>query len=166
MHKHYDLEERRWHDVEVVDPETGEVRTKRVRRFQTHPEGASLTQKHQAHDTDINVIVKRFGVTGQLPTRLGGLNLGAFDEIFDYQTAMNAVVAADRAFLTVDPDIRARFSNDPGRFMDFVLNKENEAELRKLGLWNALVEKPPEVVQKVEIVNPSSIPGSGVPPKA
>lgn len=152
MHKHYDLEERRWH---VVNGE-------RVRRFQTVPEGASMTQKHQAADTDINVIVKRFGVTGMAPTRLNGLNLGAFDEVFDYQTAMNAVVAADRAFLTIDPDIRARFHNDPGRFMDFALNKENEAELRKLGLWNPLVEKPPEVITKVEVVN--SVPPVGTPP--
>lgn len=143
MHKHYNLEARRWH----------EVNGKLVRRFTTDPEGASMTQKHQAPDTDINVIVKRFGVTGQMPTRLNGLNLGAFDEVFDYQTAMNAVIAADRAFLTVDPDIRARFNNDPGRFMEFALNKENEEELRQLGLWNPLVEKPPEVVQKVEVVN-------------
>ena len=128
------------------------------RKFAFFTEGASLTQKHQAHDTDINVIVKRFGITGQLPQRLHNLNLEAFDDIFDYQTAMNAVVAADRAFMSIDADIRARFHNDPQKFMDFVLNKDNEAELRKLGLWNALVEKPPEVITKVEVVN-------SVPPK-
>lgn len=155
MHKHYDLEERRWHMVDG----------KRVRRFQTVPEGASLTQKHQAHDTDINVIVKRFGVTGQLPQRLNALNLGAFDEIFDYQSAMNALVAADRAFMSIDADIRARFHNDPQKFHDFVLNKENEPELRKLGLWNALVEKPPEVIQKVEVVNSVPVPANPPPTK-
>ena len=134
----------------------------RVRRFQTVPEGASMTQKHQANDTDINVIVKKFGVTGMLPQRLNALNIGAFDEIFDYQTAMNAIVAADRAFLSIDPDIRARFHNDPQRFHDFVLDPKNEDELRKLGLWNALKEAPPEVITKVEVVNP--VPSSSIPP--
>lgn len=137
------------------------------RRFQTVPVGASRTQKHQAADTDINVIVKRFGITGSLPQRLDSLNIGAFEDVFDYQSAQNALVAANRAFMSIDADIRARFNHDPQRFMDFVLNKENEVELRKLGLWNALVEKPPEVIQKVEIVNGagSSIPPGGVPPK-
>lgn len=158
MQAWYELQERRWH---VVDG-------KRVRRFQTVPEGASLTQKHQAADTDINLIVKRFGLTGMVPQRLNALNLGVFEDVFDFQSAQNAIVEANRAFLSIDADIRARFHNDPQRFMDFTLDPANEAELRKLGLWNALVEKPPEVIQKVEIVGGAgaSIPPSGVPPRA
>lgn len=153
MHKNYELADRRWHEVDG----------KRVRRFQSHPKGASMTQKHQAADTDINVIVKRFGITGMLPQRLNALSLGAFDDVFDYQSAMNALVAADRAFMTIDPDLRARFHNDPQRFHDFVIDPSNEGELRKLGLWNALVEKPPEVITKVEVVNPSIPPSTGSP---
>lgn len=153
MHAWYKLQDRRWHEVDGV----------RVRRFQTVPSGASLTQKHQAKDTDINVIVKRFGITGMLPQRLNALNIGAFEDIFDFQSAQNALVSAKKAFMSINADLRARFHNDPQRFMDFVMDKENEAELRKLGLWNALVEKPPEVIQKVEIVNSPSVTS---PPKA
>lgn len=153
MHMNYKLQERRWHEVDG----------KLVRRFVSVPRGASRTQKHQAKETDINVIVKRFRVTGQMPTRLGGLNIGAFDQIFDYQSAMNAIVAADRAFMSVDADIRARFHNDPQRFHDFVLDPKNEVELRKLGLWNALQEKPPEVIQKVQVVGSVPVEGTVAP---
>lgn len=146
MHKHYDLEERRWH---IVDG-------KRVRRFQTHTEGASLTQKHQAAETDINVIVKRFGVTGMLPQRLNALNLEAFDDIFDFQTAMNAVTEAQKAFELVPAEIRGRFQNDPQKFVEFVSNPANSDELIRMKLANVR-EKPPEVITKVEVVNPPPV---------
>lgn len=144
MQRWYELQDRRWHDVDGV----------RVRRFQTVPEGASMTQKHQAKDTDINVIVARFGVTKTLPLRLNALNIGAFEDVFDFQSAQNALVSAKRAFMSIDADLRARFHNDPQRFMDFCLDKDNEVELRKLGLWKALTEPEPEKVMKVEVVNP------------
>lgn len=144
MQRWYELQDRRWHDVDGV----------RVRRFQTVPEGASMTQKHQAKDTDINVIVARFGVTKTLPLRLNALNIGAFEDVFDFQSAQNALVSAKRAFMSIDADLRARFHNDPQKFMDFCLDKDNEAELRKLGLWKALTEPEPEKVMKVEVVNP------------
>lgn len=144
MQRWYELQDRRWHDVDGV----------RVRRFQTVPEGASMTQKHQAKDTDINVIVARFGVTKTLPLRLNALNIGAFEDVFDFQSAQNALVSAKRAFMSIDADLRARFHNDPQKFMDFCLDKDNEVELRKLGLWKALTEPEPEKVMKVEVVNP------------
>ena len=142
MHRHYDLEARRWH---IVDGQ-------RVRRFVSVPEGPSLVQKHQAKETDINVIVERFKVTGMAPQRLDRLNLGAFEGIFDYQTAMNAVVEAQRAFMLVPTKVRERFGNDPQKFVEFVTDPENRDELIKLKLAD-VTEKPVEVVQKVEIVN-------------
>lgn len=142
MHRHYHLQARRWHEVDG----------KLVRRFVTVPEGASLTQKHQAHDTDINVIVKRFGVTGMLPQRTEALNLEAFDDIFDYQTAMNAVVAADKAFELVPAEIRNRFGNDPQKFVEFASDPRNAEELVRLKLAEVRT-KPPEVITKVEVVN-------------
>lgn len=158
MHKHYDLVERRYHMVDGV----------RVRRpWAISCEGPSIVQKHQAAETDINVIVERFKVTGMAPQRLEALNLGAFDDIFDYRTAMDAVVAADRAFGLVPAEIRSRFNNDPQRFAEFCTNPENTDELIRLKLASARPKVEP-VIQKVEVVNGpgSSIPPSGVPPKA
>lgn len=123
------------------------------RRFAIVFNDPSLTQQSQKEESDINVIVARFGVTGLLPQRLNVLNLEAFDDIFDYQTAMNAVVAADRAFLQVPADIRARFQNDPQKFVEFVSNPENKEELYRLKLAERPPDPPPPVIQKVEIVS-------------
>lgn len=124
--------------------------------------GASLTQKHQAKETDINVIVERFRVTGMAPVRLDVFNLERFDEIWDYQSAMNQVVAAQREFLNVPAKIRARFENDPQQFAAFVSDPANADELVKLKLATAK-PKPVEVIQKVEIVNPPAAPAAPAP---
>lgn len=126
------------------------------RRVVLECKDATRTQQSQKEDADINVIVRRFGVTGQLPLRLDRLNLGAFTGIFDYQTAMNALVAADRAFASVPSDVRKRFGNDPQEFMKFCSDPENLPEMRKLKLAPpevVVVESPP---MKVEVVNPAS----------
>lgn len=94
----------------------------------------SLTRQSEAQDADINVIVKRFNVTGQLPQGLRLPTYADFDGIFDFRTAMDAVRAAEAAFLQVPAEIRARFGNDPHLFVQFCSNPENLGELRKLGL--------------------------------
>ncbi|UDN67585.1 internal scaffolding protein [robinz microvirus RP_61] len=108
--------------------------------------GPSLTVQSTKAEADINVIVTRFGLTGMLPQRLDALDLGAFEGIFDYQTAMNAVVAADRAFLLVPADIRARFANDPQQFSAFCTDPANLDELRRLKLAKPAAPPDPVVV--------------------
>lgn len=92
------------------------------------------TQQHFADDADINVIVKRFGLTGQLPQGVRMPQYADFEEAIDFQTAMNAIRAAQESFDAMPANVRARFHNDPGEFVDFVANEENRAEAEKLGL--------------------------------
>lgn len=88
-------------------------------------------------DCDINTIVRRFGLTGTVPVSARLPTYAMFDGIFDYHTAMNAVVEAREAFEAMPAAIRARFRNDPGLFVDFCSDKKNLDELRKMGLANA-----------------------------
>lgn len=107
-------------------------------------------------DADINVIVKRFGITGMLPQRnVMPLSEDFSDGVFDFQSALNMLKAAKDSFMSLDADIRARFNNDPARFIKFAEDKENLAELRKMGL--ALPEVIPVVVPPLEVrvVNPT-----------
>lgn len=97
----------------------------------------SLTQQHQAEEADINTIVRRFGVTGHLPESARPVFFGDFDDVFDFQSAQNAVIAADRAFMALPADLRARFANDPQKFVEFCSDEANVEELRKLGLAKA-----------------------------
>lgn len=102
---------------------------------------ASKTQQHFAEECDINTIVKRFNLTGQLPENIRTPTYGDFDGVFDFQTAMNAIRAAEEAFAAMPAEIRTRFNNDPGRFVDFCsdltddLNDfANRAEMERMGL--------------------------------
>lgn len=94
----------------------------------------SLAVQSEKEDADINTIVKRFGLTGQLPSNVRVPSFQDFQEPLDFHQAMNLVVEAQEAFMTMPADIRSRFRNDPGTFMDFVLDPANREESEKLGL--------------------------------
>lgn len=94
----------------------------------------SKTKQSFAEECDINTIVRRFGLTGELPANVRMPSYGDFEDTPDYHTAMNAVRAAQESFMAMPADVRYRFNNDPGRFVDFCSDPANEAEARKLGL--------------------------------
>jgi len=95
---------------------------------------ASLAQQHAKDDADINTIVKRFGLTGELPTGVRMPQYGDFTAASDYHSAMNAVIAANKSFDAMPAHIRARFNNDAGAFVDFCADAKNRDEAIKLGL--------------------------------
>lgn len=97
-------------------------------------EDPSLAQQHARDECDINTIVRRFGLTGELPSNVRSPTYGDFADATDYHTALNAVIAADNAFMQLPADIRTRFNNDAGAFVDFVSDDSNRAEAEKLGL--------------------------------
>lgn len=94
----------------------------------------SLAIQSAAEETDINTIVRRFGLTGQLPTDLAAPTYGDFTEVGDFQSAMIAITRAREAFDKMPPDIRYRFGNDPARFVDFCSDEQNRPEAEKMGL--------------------------------
>lgn len=103
-------------------------------------EDPSLTIQSQAEEADINVIVRRFGLTGALPQVQLPPEFGDFTEVTDFRDAMDRVRAAEESFAALPAEIRARFAHDPAAFIDFATAKENLPELRKLGL--AVPEAP------------------------
>lgn len=124
-------------------------------------EDVSLTVQSDADDADINVIVKRFGLTGELPTNLRvPLNV-EFAETIDFKSAMNAIREAELAFMEMPADVRERFNHDAGRFVDFASNPDNKDEARKLGLLVDEVVPEPEVPLLVRMV-PEDAPGGPV----
>lgn len=94
----------------------------------------SRTQQNFAEEVDINTIVRRFGITGQLPTGIVAPTYASFDEIYDFHTAMNAIAAAGEAFDAMPAQIRAEFNNDPGKFVDFCSDPRNHERMDKMGL--------------------------------
>ena len=102
----------------------------------------SLAVQSAEEESNINTIVRRFGISGELPNNLRMPQSGDFTDAPDFHTAMNLVRQAQEEFLRVPADIRARFNNDPARLMAFVEDGENYAEALKLGLVNKRPDEP------------------------
>lgn len=92
------------------------------------------TQQNFADEVNINTIVKRFNLTGQLPADVRQPTYADFVGPFDFHQAMNAIRQAQEAFDRMPADLRAEFHNDPGEFVDFCSNDENRARAEKMGL--------------------------------
>lgn len=109
--------------------------------FKTINNEPSLTQQSDAADADINIIMARFGATGQLPTLVEPGKYGDFTNAVDFRQAQEIIRDANEAFLTVPAKVREQFGNDPARFFEFVNNPDNVEQLRAMGLAKP---KPPE----------------------
>jgi phage internal scaffolding protein len=107
-------------------------------------EDESLAIQSAKEESDINTIVRKFGLTGELPGQVAMPKSGDFTNIPDFHTAMNLVRKSQEAFLTVPADIRSRFGNDPQAFMNFIEDDANRDEAKRLGLLKAMpvVEAP------------------------
>lgn len=116
----------------------------------------SLAQQSALEESDINTIVRRFGLTGQLPVGMRAPTYADFgDQIFDFQSAMNAVRSAEESFNRLPAQVRSRFHNSPDEFVDFCSNEENRAEAEKLGL--VVPKAVPDVPIKTATAVESSI---------
>lgn len=95
----------------------------------------SLTVQADAESSDINFIVKQFGVTGMLPY---GRHQPFYDDVSDipndYRTALDLVRQADNEFLQLSSGLRDRFGNNPQSFFDFIHDSSNRDEAISLGL--------------------------------
>ena len=94
----------------------------------------SRTVQDQTEEVDINTIVRRFGLTGQLPDAVAMPQYRDFEEVIDYHSAMIAVTKAQDSFMQMPAEVRARFGNDPQVFLEFCGDPGNLEEARKLGL--------------------------------
>ena len=116
-------------------------------------EDRSLARQEFREECDINTIVARFGLSGELPSGVVAPQYGDFRSIGSYHDAMNAVARANEAFDAMPAEVRSRFQNDPGQFVDFVGNPENRLEAEKMGL----------VVPRPQVEPAAAAPGSDAP---
>lgn len=94
----------------------------------------SLTKQSFLEESDINTIVRRFALTGELPSNVRAPQYGDFTGVADYHSALNAIRIAEESFYSMPAEVRLRFDNDPGKFVDFCSDDNNRQEAEKLGL--------------------------------
>lgn len=121
-----------------------------------HCKDPSLAQQQFGMEVDINVMLERFGVTGQMPQGIRVPTYGDFTQVTDFRSGLHVVMAARDEFMKLPAKLRARFENDPQQFMEFCLDEKNLAELRSLGL-----AVPAKQVVGGEGATPSSPPAGG-----
>lgn len=109
----------------------------------------SLAIQSAEEESNINTIVRRFGLTGELPSDVKMPQTGDFTNIPDFHTAMNMVRKTQEEFLRVPADVRARFGNDPQAFMKFVEDDANREEARRMGLLKSVDPVEPMLVRVI-----------------
>jgi len=115
----------------------------------------SLAQQHMKDECDINVLVERFGVTGNMPVAPIEPSYGDFSGVGDYHTALTKIKAADEAFMALPAKIRAKFDHDPNALLNYLQNEENRDEAIQIGLIDGKPVVEP-IVSVVETPKESS----------
>lgn len=117
----------------------------------------SLTQQSEADATDINWMVNKYVVTGEMPQLQAPPIQGDFTEVMSYQDALNLMIDANKSFMQLPAKVRNRFENDPGKFIDFASNEANRDEMRQMGMWspeaNARFEAKAQAQKEQEAAN-------------
>lgn len=115
-------------------------------------QGGSRTKQSFKDETDINNILKKYKEHGRIPDiSAGNPQFGDFSQIDDYQGCLNTVIAARQKFDSLPEKIRNEFSNDPGKFLNFVGDPKNGEKLVSLGLATQRVaaqEVPKQATQE------------------
>jgi len=92
----------------------------------TKNDGLSIVQQQFADEVNVNTIVRRFGLTRDMPSgKLGGV-YGDFSGISGYEDAVAAIERARAGFMTLPADVREKFRNDPGRLISTVQDMTQE----------------------------------------
>lgn len=88
----------------------------------------SPVQQQFKDEVDVNTIVRRFGITREMPSGRSGGVYGDFSGITDFESATAAVQRARDGFMALSPEVRERFGNDPGEYLEYV-SSLTDAEL-------------------------------------
>lgn len=107
-------------------------------------EGKSRTGQEFAEDADINNIMARYVKTGTVPMYIDRNMLDGDLHVMSYHEMQNVIADANSSFNSLPAVVRARFDNDPAKFVDFALDERNVGELRELGMLS------PEAVQRLD----------------
>lgn len=127
---------------------------KRPPRLKTINNEQTMTQQNLVEQADINKLIRSHGVSHIVQ------NANALEALYgmeitsmDLQDAEQMIKDAEKLFNEVPSEIRKKFANDAGAFIDYATNPDNLEEMQKLGLAKIPTEESPV---KVQITNPET----------
>lgn len=112
--------------------------------------GESMTEQHHAEDADINIIMKRYGVSdGAIPPQaLDPSYYANLDDAVDLRTTLDLARDAQARFDALPVNIRKQFDHSPAALYHFVSNPANAERSVEMGLLHS---NAPFVRQAAEI---------------
>jgi len=117
------------------------------KRVQKSFEGSvSKTQRNTADAVNINSIMNKYRLTGTVLQRPDAPTFGDFTQCHDYFDAVMLVQQAEESFMTLDPNLRARFNNNPGEFLAALEDPSMKKELTELGVYVQNTAEPTPAV--------------------
>lgn len=130
------------------------------KKVTSDPVGESLAKQGEKKNCDINFIIAKYHKTGIIThgKQYNG-EYGNFAKI-DFHEAMNIVAEAEQMFQSIPSKIRAEFNNDPGQFIDFAINPDNQEKMVEYGLGLPHV---PVLDPDAPVVTPAPEPGQPTP---
>lgn len=127
--------------------------------------GDSMVRQAFKDEADINNIVARYEVSGQLPLTEQQARFGDVSDVRDYKASLDFVREATEDLEAMPQDARVRFFEDPRQFMSDLENAKNRDDLVQLGIFDAPESPEPDVAPVVEAEVPPPEPPV-VPPVA
>lgn len=94
----------------------------------------SMTEQAHADLCDVHLIMKRFERT-QMCDHVSAFSgeYGDYIGAEDFHASMNKIAEAESMFETIPSGIRAKFGHDPARFLEWIQDEKNRAEILELG---------------------------------
>ena len=112
----------------------------------------SLTVQEQKDQTDINKILAKYAKTGVIEHV--GKYEGQYGDVsgLDYQTMQNQIAGVNSMFAELPAKERAKFDNDPAKFLDYVSQDNAVSDMSDGSIDN--IDNAPEVSSEAVVDAP------------
>lgn len=104
------------------------------------------TQQHMEEETDINKMIKKYGIGAVMNAAPMPPTMQDFEEAFDMQESLDLIHQANQSFAKLPPEVRDYFMGDAAKFVAAVDNElaKGKPGLDKLRAWGLAPPEAPE----------------------
>lgn len=121
------------------------TRTHKQTRHAVDLSAGGRAKQSMKDDCDINKIMAKFQRTGAITHFNRHSPKYGFATSQDFADSMRIITSAQEMFNDLPSEIRTKFHNNPGEFLEFVQNPDNASEMETLGLTTKKSESPEEL---------------------